>query len=52
MIAAKVNGKHEIEIWGSGEQTRSFMYTDDCIKGIQLIMDSEMVRWENLRATV
>jgi len=40
VIAAKVSGKHEIEIWGSGEQTRSFMYTDDCIKGIQLIMDS------------
>jgi GDP-D-mannose 3',5'-epimerase len=36
-IEAKVHGKHEIEIWGSGEQTRSFMFADDCIKGIQLI---------------
>lgn len=36
----KLTGKHEIEIWGTGEQTRSFMYIDDCIKGIQLIMDS------------
>jgi nucleoside-diphosphate-sugar epimerase len=43
VIAAKVSGKHEIEIWGSGEQTRSFMYTNDCIRGIQLIMDSEIV---------
>jgi nucleoside-diphosphate-sugar epimerase len=48
VIAAKVSGKHEIEIWGSGEQTRSFMYTDDCIKGIQLIMDSEIVEPINL----
>jgi nucleoside-diphosphate-sugar epimerase len=48
VIAAKVSGKHEIEIWGSGEQTRSFMYTDDCTKGIQLIMDSEIVEPINL----
>jgi nucleoside-diphosphate-sugar epimerase len=26
-----------IEIWGTGEQTRSFMYVDDCVKGIDLI---------------
>jgi GDP-D-mannose 3', 5'-epimerase len=48
VIAAKVNGKHEIEIWGSGEQTRSFMYTDDCIKGIRLIMDSGILEPINL----
>jgi GDP-D-mannose 3', 5'-epimerase len=48
VIAAKVSGKHEIEIWGSGEQTRSFMYTDDCIKGIRLIMDSEILEPINL----
>ena len=30
VIAAKLSGKHEIEIWGDGEQTRSFMYIDDC----------------------
>ena len=33
VIAAKLSGKHEIEIWGDGEQTRSFMYIDDCIRG-------------------
>ena len=33
---AKLSGKHEIEIWGDGEQTRSFMYIDDCLKGTQL----------------
>jgi GDP-D-mannose 3',5'-epimerase len=48
VIAAKVSGKHEIEIWGSGEQTRSFMYISDCIKGIQLIMDSEILEPINL----
>jgi len=31
IIEAKIKGKHEIEIWGSGEQTRSFMYIDDCV---------------------
>jgi GDP-D-mannose 3',5'-epimerase len=43
VIAAKVSGKHEIEIWGSGEQTRSFMYTEDCIRGTQLIMSSQIL---------
>jgi GDP-D-mannose 3',5'-epimerase len=48
VIEAKVAGKHEIEIWGSGVQTRSFMYTDDCIQGIHLIMDSEILEPINL----
>ena len=30
---AKLSGRHEIEIWGDGEQTRSFMYIDDCVEG-------------------
>jgi nucleoside-diphosphate-sugar epimerase len=38
VIEAKESGKHTIEIWGSGEQTRSFMYIDDCVKGIDMIM--------------
>ena len=40
VIQAKISGDHEIEIWGDGEQTRSFMYIDDCIKGTELIMKS------------
>ena len=32
---AVIAGKHEIEIWGDGEQTRSFMYIDDCLIGTQ-----------------
>ena len=31
---AAITGRHEIEVWGDGEQTRSFMYVDDCTKGI------------------
>jgi GDP-D-mannose 3', 5'-epimerase len=38
---AKLRGKREIEIWGDGEQTRSFCYIDDCVKGIYLLMNSD-----------
>ena len=38
---AKLKKESEIEIWGDGEQTRSFCYIDDCVKGLQLIMNSE-----------
>jgi GDP-D-mannose 3',5'-epimerase len=37
---AVINGSHEIQIWGDGEQTRSFTYIDDTVLGIQKIMDS------------
>jgi GDP-D-mannose 3', 5'-epimerase len=42
VIEAKLSGRHEIEIWGSGNQTRSFMYIDDCLKGTQMLMASEV----------
>jgi GDP-D-mannose 3',5'-epimerase len=42
VIEAKLSGKHEINIWGDGKQTRSFMYIDDCVKGSQMIMDSDI----------
>lgn len=48
VIEAKVSGKHEIEIWGSGNQTRSFMFIDDCTEGIQKIMDSDILEPLNL----
>jgi GDP-D-mannose 3', 5'-epimerase len=38
VIEAKDTGKHEIDIWGTGHQTRSFMYIDDCVYGIDRIM--------------
>jgi GDP-D-mannose 3', 5'-epimerase len=42
VVDAQLNGKNEIIIWGDGHQTRSFMYIDDCIKGIQDIMYSNI----------
>jgi nucleoside-diphosphate-sugar epimerase len=48
VIHAKISGKHEIDIWGSGNQTRSFMFIDDCLKGIDLIMNSEIPEPINL----
>ena len=38
VIEAIDTGKWEIDIWGDGNQTRSFMYIDDCVKGIDMIM--------------
>jgi GDP-D-mannose 3',5'-epimerase len=38
---AKLTGDHEIEIWGDGEQTRSFCYIDDCVNGIFRLMRSD-----------
>lgn len=38
---AKLTGKNEIEIWGDGEQTRSFCYISDCVEGIIRLMRSD-----------
>jgi GDP-D-mannose 3', 5'-epimerase len=48
VIEAKVSGNHRIEIWGSGVQTRSFMFIDDCTEGIQRITNSEILEPINL----
>ena len=37
---AKLTANPEIEIWGDGEQTRSFCYIDDCLEGIYRLMRS------------
>jgi len=42
VIQAKLSGRHEIDIWGDGQQLRSFMYIDDCVYGSQRIMESEI----------
>jgi GDP-D-mannose 3', 5'-epimerase len=39
---AKLTGDHEIEIWGDGEQTRSFMYIDDCLFGTTKILERDI----------
>jgi GDP-D-mannose 3',5'-epimerase len=38
---AKLSGVHKIDIWGDGEQTRSFTYIDDTIEGIHRLMESD-----------
>lgn len=48
VIAAVTSGRHEIEIWGDGTQTRSFMFIDDCVKGIDLITHSRILEPINL----
>ncbi|UDY23604.1 NAD-dependent epimerase/dehydratase family protein [Nocardioides sp. Kera G14] len=45
---AAISGDHRLQIWGDGEQTRSFMYIDDCVRGIQMITDSDYVDPINL----
>jgi GDP-D-mannose 3',5'-epimerase len=42
VITAKNSGVHEIDIWGDGKQTRSFMYIDDCVKGTEMIAESDI----------
>ena len=41
VIHAKLSGNLDIEIWGDGNQTRSFAYIDDCIHGISVVMDGD-----------
>jgi nucleoside-diphosphate-sugar epimerase len=48
VITAKLSGNYEIEVWGDGKQTRSFMWIDDCVKGTQMIMHGDYVDPLNL----
>src|SRR5437764_10209642 len=48
IAAAKLGGLKEIEIWGDGEQTRSFMYVDDCVEGTLRIAEADYVDPLNL----
>jgi GDP-D-mannose 3',5'-epimerase len=48
VAAAKLAEEDEIEIWGDGEQTRSFMYIDDCLSGTTRIMESDIADPINL----
>ncbi len=41
VISAKDSGKHEITIWGDGHQTRSYMFIEDCVRGIDMITHCE-----------
>jgi nucleoside-diphosphate-sugar epimerase len=45
---AKLSGRHEIDIWGDGQQTRSFTYIDDCLYGTRALMESEIAEPLNI----
>lgn len=45
---AKISGNHDIEIWGTGDQTRSFMYITDCVYGTQMLLNSDFVEPINI----
>jgi GDP-D-mannose 3',5'-epimerase len=42
VIQAKTSGDYSIEIWGDGDQTRSFMYIDDCVRGTLDLLESDI----------
>ncbi len=48
IIAAKLSGHQQIEIWGDGSQTRSFTFVDDCVIGTRKIMESDVTEPLNL----
>ena len=48
VIEAVMSGSLEIEIWGDGKQTRSFMYIDDCVEGTRAILHSDILEPINL----
>jgi nucleoside-diphosphate-sugar epimerase len=48
VLEAELYGKDEINIWGDGEQTRSFMYITECVEGILKIMYSDIIEPINL----
>jgi nucleoside-diphosphate-sugar epimerase len=48
VIEAVLTGSGTIEIWGDGHRTRSFMYIDDCIRGILAISESDILDPINL----
>lgn len=41
-------GRREIDVWGDGEQTRSFMFVDDCVEGTRRLIDSDVVEPINI----
>lgn len=51
VIEAQRSGRQWIDIWGDGNQTRSFQYIEDCVTGTQMIMHSDVVEPINLGST-
>lgn len=42
VVEAKLTGRHQIDIWGDGTQTRSFTFVSDCVKGARLVAESDV----------
>jgi GDP-D-mannose 3',5'-epimerase len=42
VATAVLTGDHEIEVWGDGEQVRSFTFIDDAVEGSRMLMDSDV----------
>jgi GDP-D-mannose 3', 5'-epimerase len=51
IIHAKATGHHQIEIWGDGSQSRTFLYVDDCLRATQMLMNSDLTTPANIGAT-
>ena len=43
VLKAKKNNENNIEVWGDGKQTRSFLYVDECVEGLRRLMQSDIV---------
>lgn len=52
IATAKLYGAREIEIWGDGQQTRTFLYVDDCVKGVLAVMRSSSANPFNVGSPV
>jgi nucleoside-diphosphate-sugar epimerase len=48
VLEAKLSGRHEIEIWGDGQQTRSFTWIDDCLNGTVRLLESDIAEPLNI----
>ena len=48
MCRKVVEAINEIEVWGDGQQTRSFLYIDDCIDAVRLLMESDFIQPINI----
>jgi GDP-D-mannose 3',5'-epimerase len=51
VIEVKRSGSAELQVWGTGQQTRTFMYIDDCLRGIADVMNGEYPGPVNLGST-
>lgn len=51
VASAVINGRSTVDVWGDGQQTRSFMHVDDCVEGLMRIYESSLTQPVNLGST-